>query len=180
MFIIPKYNEELFSFIFGFDVFSGASIVFLPIPPIKATPPLGRQVFFMAAAGMSMVFAAVVSFSFRKPYGNYVRPFKEPVYYWFADKLGCKFTIIKSGWPYAVNRWEGKEGGGFFEQGEDAAGYYAQRGAVFVYLCRICPARCFSAAVGFAQGRIASCAKPEPFLRKECFAKSVLCPEKSG
>ena len=155
MFIIPKYNEELFSFIFGFDVFSGAGIVFLPIPPIKATPPLGRQVFFMAAAGMSMAFAAVVSFSFRKSPGNSVQPFQEPVHYWFADKLGCKFYDYKIWLALRCEPVGGERGVCFFEQGEVAAGYYVLRGAVSVYPCRICPAWCFFVGFGFEKGGVA-------------------------
>ena len=64
-----------------------------------------QQVFFMLAAGLSMVFATVVSFSFQQTYGNFTMPLfialvvsymfkdriKDLMHYWFANKLGSKF-----------------------------------------------------------------------------------------
>lgn len=63
----------------------------------------------MLAAGLSMVFATVVSFSFQQTYGNFTMPLfialvvsymfkdriKDLMHYWFANKLGSKFYDYK-------------------------------------------------------------------------------------
>lgn len=68
-----------------------------------------QQILFMVAAGLSMVFATVVSFSFQKTFGNFTMPlfialvvsymfkdrFKELLRYWFATKLGSKLYDYK-------------------------------------------------------------------------------------
>lgn len=68
-----------------------------------------QQILFMIAAGLSMVFATVVSFSFQKTFGNFTMPlfialvvsymfkdrFKELLRYWFATKLGSKLYDYK-------------------------------------------------------------------------------------
>ena len=64
-----------------------------------------EQILFSIAAGMSMVFATIVSFSFQQKYGNFTLPFfialeisymlkdriKELMRFYFAHKLGSKF-----------------------------------------------------------------------------------------
>ena len=64
-----------------------------------------EQILFSLAAGMSMVFATIVSFSFQQKYGNFTLPFfialvisymlkdriKELMRFYFAHKLGSKF-----------------------------------------------------------------------------------------
>lgn len=69
-----------------------------------------QQILFMLAAGLSMVFATVVSFSFQQTYGNFTRPLfialvisymlkdriKDLLRYWFANKLGSKFYDYKT------------------------------------------------------------------------------------
>lgn len=64
-----------------------------------------EQILFSLAAGMSMVFATIVSFSFQQKYGNFTLPFfialvisymlkdriKELMRFYFAYKLGSKF-----------------------------------------------------------------------------------------
>lgn len=68
-----------------------------------------QQIFFMLAAGLSMVFATVISFSFQQTYGNFTMPlfialvvsymfkdrFKDLMHSWFANKLGSKFYDYK-------------------------------------------------------------------------------------
>lgn len=68
-----------------------------------------QQLFFMLAAGLSMVFATIISFSFQQTYGNFTRPlfialvvsymfkdrFKDLMHYWFSNKLGSKFYDYK-------------------------------------------------------------------------------------
>lgn len=66
---------------------------------------VARQAAFMVAAGLSMVFATLVSFSFQQTYGNFTRPLfvalvvsymmkdriKDLLRYWFANRLGSRF-----------------------------------------------------------------------------------------
>lgn len=66
---------------------------------------VARQVAFMVAAGLSMVFATLVSFSFQQTYGNFTLPLfvalvvsymmkdriKDLLRYWFANRLGSRF-----------------------------------------------------------------------------------------
>lgn len=66
---------------------------------------LAQQILFMLAAGLSMIFATIVSFSFQQTYGNFTRPLfialvvsymfkdriKDFLRYWFANKLGSKY-----------------------------------------------------------------------------------------
>lgn len=68
-----------------------------------------QQFFFMLAAGLSMVFATIISFSFQQTYGNFTMPlfialvvsymfkdrFKDLMHSWFANKLGSKFYDYK-------------------------------------------------------------------------------------
>ena len=69
-----------------------------------------QQILFMLAAGMSMVFATVISFSFQKTFGNFTMPLfialvvsymfkdriKELMRFWFAQKLGSKLYDFKT------------------------------------------------------------------------------------
>lgn len=125
-----------------------------------------QQVFFMIAAGLSMVFATVISFSFQQTYGNFTLPLfialvvsymfkdriKDLMHYWFANKLGSKFYDYKMklalhgdavGWA--------KEGCDFVNEeklpyeiraqrgrvSELEAGYCALRETVLVYRRRV-------------------------------------------
>ena len=104
-----------------------------------------QQVFFMLAAGLSMVFATVISFSFQQTYGNFTMPLfialvvsymfkdriKDLMHYWFANKLGSKFYDYKIklvmhdepvGW--------GKEGCDFVNEEKLPLEVRAQRGRV--------------------------------------------------
>lgn len=68
-----------------------------------------QQILFMFAAGLSMVFATIISFSFQQTYGNFTMPlfialvvsymfkdrFKDLMHSWFANKLGSKFYDYK-------------------------------------------------------------------------------------
>ncbi|MBR2192321.1 MAG: hypothetical protein IJ910_03295 [Bacteroidaceae bacterium] len=69
-----------------------------------------QQILFMLAAGVSMVFATVISFSFQKTFGNFTMPLfialvvsymfkdriKELMRFWFAQKLGSKIYDFKT------------------------------------------------------------------------------------
>ena len=69
-----------------------------------------QQFLFMIAAGMSMVFATVISFSFQKTFGNFTMPLfialvvsymfkdriKELMRFWFAQKLGSYLYDFKT------------------------------------------------------------------------------------
>ena len=104
-----------------------------------------QQVFFMLAAGLSMVFATVVSFSFQQTYGNFTMPLfialvvsymfkdriKDLMHYWFANKLGSKFydykiKLVMHGEPVG---W-GKEGCDFVNEEKLPLEVRAQRGRV--------------------------------------------------
>lgn len=104
-----------------------------------------QQVFFMLAAGLSMVFATIISFSFQQTYGNFTLPLfialvvsymfkdriKDLMHYWFANKLGSKFYDYKiklalRGEPVG---W-GKEGCDFVNEEKLPNEIRAQRGRV--------------------------------------------------
>lgn len=69
-----------------------------------------EQLAFMLAAGLSMIFATVIAFSFQHTYGNFTRPLfialvvsymfkdriKELIRFYFAHKLGSKFYDYKT------------------------------------------------------------------------------------
>lgn len=71
---------------------------------------IAEQIFFSLAAGMSMVFATVVAFSFQQKYGSYTMPLfialvvsymfkdriKDLLRYYFAHKLSSKFFDHKT------------------------------------------------------------------------------------
>lgn len=132
----------------------------------KSNTFVWQQVFFMLAAGLSMVFATVVSFSFQRTYGNFTMPLfialvvsymfkdriKDLMHYWFANKLGSKFydykiKLVVHGEPVG---W-GKEGCDFVNEeklpveirarrgrvSDLEAGHSALREAVLVYRRRI-------------------------------------------
>lgn len=93
---------------------------------------LAQQLLFMIAAGMSMIFATIVSFSFQQTYGNFTRPLfialvvsymfkdriKDFLRYWFANKLGSKYydyrTKLDMRGKYIG---QGKEGFDFVNEG---------------------------------------------------------------
>lgn len=93
---------------------------------------LAQQILFMVAAGMSMIFATIVSFSFQQTYGNFTRPLfialvvsymfkdriKDFLRYWFANKLGSKYydyrTKLDMRGKYIG---QGKEGCDFVNEG---------------------------------------------------------------
>lgn len=104
-----------------------------------------QQLFFMFAAGISMVFATVISFSFQQAYGNFTRPlfialvvsymfkdrFKDLMHHWFAAKLGSKFydyriKLAMHGEPIG---W-GKEGCDFVSEDKLPREIRVQRGRV--------------------------------------------------
>lgn len=104
-----------------------------------------QQLFFMLAAGLSMVFATVISFSFQQTYGNFTRPLfialvvsymfkdriKDLMHYWFSNKLGSKFYDYKiklalHGQPVG---W-GKEGCDFVSEEKLPKEVREQRGRV--------------------------------------------------
>ena len=132
----------------------------------KSNTFVWQQVFFMLAAGLSMVFATIVSFSFQRTYGNFTMPLfvalvvsymfkdriKDLMHYWFANKLGSKFydykmKLVLHGEPVG---W-GKEGCDFVHEEKLPveiracrgrvsgleAGYSALRETVLVYRRRI-------------------------------------------
>ncbi len=125
-----------------------------------------EQIFFMFAAGISMVFATVISFSFQQTYGNFTLPlfvalvvsymfkdrFKDLMHYWFSTKLGNKFYDYKIKLAlYGEPVGWGKEGFDFVDVeklppeirarrghvSELEAGHCAVRETVMVYRRRI-------------------------------------------
>lgn len=68
-----------------------------------------QQLFFMISAGLSMVFATIISFSFQQTYGNFTLPLfialvvsymfkdriKDLMHYWFSSRIGAKFYDYK-------------------------------------------------------------------------------------
>ena len=117
-----------------------------------------QQIFFMLAAGLSMVFATVISFSFQQTYGNFTMPlfialvvsymfkdrFKDLMHSWFANKLGSKFYDykIKLALRGAPVGW-GKEGSDFVNEDKLPVPVRVRRGisqdkeTVIVYRRRI-------------------------------------------
>lgn len=75
----------------------------------KSNTFMFQQLFFMFAAGLSMVFATVISFSFQQTYGNFTLPLfialvvsymlkdriKDLMHYWFSSRLGSRFYDYK-------------------------------------------------------------------------------------
>ena len=75
----------------------------------KSNTFMFQQLFFMFAAGLSMVFATIVSFSFQQTYGNFTLPLfialvvsymlkdriKDLMHYWFSSRLGSRFYDYK-------------------------------------------------------------------------------------
>lgn len=86
-----------------------------------------EQVAFSVAAGVSMVFATVVSFAFQQTYGNFTLPFfialvisymfkdriKELIRYYFANRLGSRF------YDYLLTIWAGGTKIGVCKEGFD-------------------------------------------------------------
>lgn len=91
-----------------------------------------QQLLFMMAAGLSMIFATIISFSFQQTYGNFTRPLfialvvsymfkdriKDFLRYWFSNKLGSKYydyrTKLEMRGKYIG---QGKEGFDFVNEG---------------------------------------------------------------
>lgn len=104
-----------------------------------------QQLFFMLAAGLSMVFATVVSFSFQQTYGNFTRPLfialvisymfkdriKDLMRYWFSNKVGSKFFDYKIKLALrGENVGWGKEGCDFVSEEKLPGEVREQRGRV--------------------------------------------------
>lgn len=107
-----------------------------------------QQILFMLAAGMSMIFATVISFSFQQTYGNFTEPFfialvvsymfkdrlKDLLRYWFSNKMSSKFYDyrIKLAMHGRHIGW-GKEGFDFVNEEKLPQEVKSQRGS-FSYL----------------------------------------------
>lgn len=111
----------------------------------KSNTFMFQQLFFMFAAGLSMVFATIVSFSFQQTYGNFTLPLfialvvsymlkdriKDLMHYWFSSHLGSRFYDYKiklaiHGKPIG---W-GKEGCDFVSEDKVPREVRVQRGRV--------------------------------------------------
>lgn len=102
------------------------SNLYLPTRKRKNTVFL-EQVAFSLAAGVSMIFATVVSFAFQQTYGNFTLPFfialvisymfkdriKELIRYYFANRLGSRF------YDYLLTIWVGNTRIGKCKEGFD-------------------------------------------------------------
>ena len=104
----PKRNRDI---IFRHGVLKKyiESDLFLKVPK-KKDGILVEQLYFSIAAGMSMIFATIVSFSFQKTFGNFTLPLfialvvsymmkdriKELMRYYFAHRIGSRYFDNKA------------------------------------------------------------------------------------